>query len=247
MTSFNDNTINMRNLVDVAFLLYANTGIVIDNLTILNENFRSVYTNAVTGLQEFTNSSFSLANSLHVSNRGWYISKNHNDVANDYVVSVGTSETANKSTITQDMDVNSNVTLRSGTLIVDEASTHRNLTIDSGTTWDVSANTTHTINDAGTITVNGTLDWVGTAGNLITLVSNNPGTQWSLTDAGTVNVSYVDVTDSDASGGTAIDATDGTSVGVDQNNTNWNWPPTLGGAGVSSAVSVTRRIRGMGL
>jgi len=53
----------------------------------------------------------------------------------------------------------------------------------------------------------------------ITLVSSSPGTQWLLNVSGSQTVAYVDVSDSDASGGNQINATD--NCLNSGNNTNW--------------------------
>ncbi|MCK5613888.1 hypothetical protein KAR91_69135 [Candidatus Pacearchaeota archaeon] len=204
--------------------------IVINNLVITNSTNDMTVTNSCNPI-EFINSNFDETNVTYSSNLGFWISKNHKDVAGEYFVGVGSGDTASvKSSITNDFTSVDNVTVCEGELICDEATAHNDLTIKSGGTLDVNPNITQTITNTGTITVEngGTLEWTGSAGNLITLVSDAPGTQWSLVNNGTVNVSYVDVTDSDASGGDPIDATDGTSVGQNQNNVNWLFTSAAG-------------------
>jgi len=56
----------------------------------------------------------------------------------------------------------------------------------------------------------------------IVLKSTSTGTAWYLTVTGTQSVSYVDVEDSDASGGNSIDADDGTNKDSG-NNVNWDF------------------------
>lgn len=91
----------------------------------------------------------------------------------------------------------------------------------------------------------------------ILLVSGTPSTQWVLNISGTASVSYVNVTDSDASGGDTITANNGTSLNGG-NNLNWlfpasnkywvgsssswnnsaNWSDTSGGAGGAGVPSL---------
>ncbi len=72
-----------------------------------------------------------------------------------------------------------------------------------------------------TFTTTGTLTLTGAAGNLVTLESTTPGSQFNFcAQAGCTqaDVSYLSVTDSNADGGDAITATDSTDGG---NNPNW--------------------------
>ena len=64
----------------------------------------------------------------------------------------------------------------------------------------------------------------GVEGNLLTIPAT--GT-WYLNATGAATADYVDVTYSDASGGTQVSAT--SSVGETQNNTNWDFvdPPIV--------------------
>jgi len=67
----------------------------------------------------------------------------------------------------------------------------------------------------------------GTAGNSVTMVSSSPGSQWLFNVSGSPTVSYVNVTDSDARGGSQIDATNN-CIGESQNNLHWLFAvPTL--------------------
>lgn len=90
--------------------------------------------------------------------------------------------------------------------------------------------------ETSTIAASQTLSCVGTGLNKITLRSQSDGTAWLLNRnaIGTATVQYVNVKDSDASGGSSIDATDGTSIDAG-NNTNWLWP--AGGYGYGSTGS----------
>jgi len=60
----------------------------------------------------------------------------------------------------------------------------------------------------------------GAEGSRITLRSTSPGTWWFLNVSGTQSLSYVDVSDSDASGGNPIICTTG-CIGLNENNDNW--------------------------
>ncbi len=57
-------------------------------------------------------------------------------------------------------------------------------------------------------------------GTRIVLVGSTPGNAWNLIVSGSQSVSYVDVSDSDASGGNQIDASDGTNLNSG-GNPNW--------------------------
>ncbi|OGZ69892.1 MAG: hypothetical protein A3F47_01110 [Candidatus Staskawiczbacteria bacterium RIFCSPHIGHO2_12_FULL_38_11] len=74
-----------------------------------------------------------------------------------------------------------------------------------------------------TIATGGTLTLAGASGQLLTLASSSPPTKWGLTLNGTAAVSYVSVSYSDASGGTAITQTNSTDGG---NNLNWTFDST---------------------
>jgi surface protein len=70
-----------------------------------------------------------------------------------------------------------------------------------------------------TQTVEGTLNLAGADANLINLRSTTAGTPWNIiTQAGSASINYVDVKDSDASGGDYIAAYDSTDSG---NNSYW--------------------------
>ena len=72
---------------------------------------------------------------------------------------------------------------------------------------------------AGTTqTVQGLLTFTGAAGNLITLQPTVAGQEWYLDNSGTNNVSFVNVTHSDARAGNTINAANSTDSGL-----NFNW------------------------
>lgn len=78
--------------------------------------------------------------------------------------------------------------------------------------------------EAGSTTTITSFNISGQAGQLVTLKSSSPGTQYTLTkSSGTVTASYVSLEDSNATGGAYWDATDGTNINAG-NNTGWNFP-----------------------
>jgi CSLREA domain-containing protein len=72
-----------------------------------------------------------------------------------------------------------------------------------------------------TQTVTNSLSLVGASGNLLSLRSTITGTQWKLNAPATQSVSFVDVKDSDASGGALVNTLSSVDSG---NNLNWNFP-----------------------
>ncbi|MBL7132081.1 MAG: hypothetical protein ISS45_11900, partial [Candidatus Omnitrophica bacterium] len=118
-------------------------------------------------------------------------------------------------------------TQQSGTVVLDGT----NQTISGSTTFnnfsktDATDNATDlilTFDNTGTQTISGllTLDGLDDT-DRVNLVSDSPGTQWSLICNGTFAIDYVDVTDSDASGGTTVSHTNTVNGG---NNLNWGFP-----------------------
>jgi hypothetical protein len=80
---------------------------------------------------------------------------------------------------------------------------------------------------AGTTTTVTSFTLAGTTGNLVTINSTVPGTQFTLyDDSGTVNASYLQIQDSNATGNAVWNALNGTNTNSG-NNTGWNW---VGGA-----------------
>ena len=64
-----------------------------------------------------------------------------------------------------------------------------------------------------TTTVNGAWTIAGTSGNLVSLLSSNFGSQWTISSAGTSSVSYAYVQDSSVSGANNISPTTSTNAG----------------------------------
>lgn len=71
-----------------------------------------------------------------------------------------------------------------------------------------------------TQTIEGDLDFSGTAGNLLSLVSDQPGSQWSINSVGQRNLQYLSVQDSNNINVNAMLAYDSQDLG---NNTNWEF------------------------
>lgn len=113
-----------------------------------------------------------------------------------------------------------NCTLRQGgvgTLTITGANTFNDITRTSATASQITfpASTTTTVN-------NFTLS--GTAGNLVSIRSSAPGTQFTLSkNSGTVSVSYLNIQDSNATGGATWNAYLGNGNVDSGNNTGWNF------------------------
>ncbi|MBI3320161.1 MAG: hypothetical protein HYZ89_06205 [Candidatus Omnitrophica bacterium] len=73
-----------------------------------------------------------------------------------------------------------------------------------------------------TQTITNTLTLQGAVGQLLSLRSSTPGTQWSIDPQGTRTIGYLDVQDSNNVNATAIDATSANSVNSG-NNLNWQF------------------------
>jgi hypothetical protein len=103
-----------------------------------------------------------------------------------------------------------------GTLTLTGANTFSNIT----NTYSSTGATTITFPASTTTTVSN-FTASGTSGNLLTINSSSAGTRATLSKAsGTVNVSYLSIQDSAATGGATWNATDSTNAG---NNTGWNF------------------------
>ena len=123
-------------------------------------------------------------------------------------------------------------TARTGTVTFDGG----NQSITGSTTFynftktdDVSDNNSETLtfDNTATQTITNVLTLTGTdSDDRVLLVSDSPGTQWSLNSNGTESINFVTTTDSDASGGTLVTHTNTTSGG---NNLNWGFEITFSG------------------
>ncbi len=121
------------------------------------------------------------------------------------------------------------VTLNGGNQTITGNTTFYNLikSTSSSPTLTFAGGSTTTISSSGTLTL------AGTSGHLLFLRSGSTPTRWNLVAAAGQAISYVDVMDSDASGGTAITQSSSTDSG---HNLNWLFdsvPPTITLATVS--------------
>jgi len=144
------------------------------------------------------------------------------DVNGSMILGDGIFAAAGAQTITVAGDwTNESATFTYATSTVSFDDDTKNNIITGSTTFynlDISTATGKTVTfssgDTTTIAASGSLTLTGASGQMLTLAPGTAATDWLLTDNGSSqSVSYVDVTYSDAllGGGTAIDATDGTS------------------------------------
>jgi hypothetical protein len=102
---------------------------------------------------------------------------------------------------------------------------------------------TFTSGSANKTTITNILNLTGASGQLLSLRSSSPGTQWEIDPQGNRNISYLDVKDSKNVNETAINAI-GTNCVDSDNNTNWSFlfvAPTVttqevNGIGTTSAT-----------
>jgi hypothetical protein len=119
-----------------------------------------------------------------------------------------------------------------GTLTITGANTFNDITRTSATASQITfpASTTNTFN-------NFTLS--GTSGNLVSLRSSTPGTRFTLSkSSGTVSVSYLNIQDSNATGGATWEAFTSNGNVNSGNNLGWDF------GGVTYAVSVSETATG---
>jgi hypothetical protein len=149
--------------------------------------------------------------------------ESHSDYHNVTIAAAGTL------TLTGATTVSGNWTNNGGTLTGNFP-----VMLDGGTGQTISGNTTfyalaksvtaaQTLNFASgsTTAVTNSLTLNGTVGNLLSLRSTTPGSQWNLSATGTRTVGYTDIQDSNATGsGSAINASNSVDSG---NNTNWTF------------------------
>lgn len=99
------------------------------------------------------------------------------------------------------------------------------LTISGSNTFNNITNSTQPATvrfTAGTTQTVSAFGLSGTAGNLVTINSTTPGSQFTLSDAsGTINAQYLAIQDSNATGGAVWNALYSTNLG---NNTGWIFP-----------------------
>ncbi len=171
------------------------------------------------------------------------------DVNNTLTITAGTLDTSDGDnyaiTVGGDWANSGTFTPRSGTVTLDDVS--KTTTISGTTSFNNLTSTTASkaivFTASTTTTVSGTLTLTGGDAALITITSSSPATTWLLNVSGTSSVDYVNVTDSDASGGNtithAVSPSRSTNGG---NNTNWgfNVAPTV------STVTATQGTDGTG-
>lgn len=128
---------------------------------------------------------------------------------------------------------NGTITLDGGNQTVSGSTTFFNLKKQDLT--NNSTDLTLTFDNTGTQTIEGTLTLQGTdTDDRVNLVSDSPGTRWELNcSTCTLSISWVETTDSDASGGSLITHSNTISGG---NNVNWGFGITTTWTGASSSV-----------
>ena len=196
INSFNNNTFSNVKYGPVFRVSYAT----INNL-VSTATTQTVYARNIK--LEFTNSNFDISKAT-LAVFGNIVSKNHNDITNGYKIKANTLP---KSSITNDFDVNDNVEIIEGTLILDENATVRTMLIDSGTTLQIGEDTpTKSIklefadasnagfnsSSTGTLTARGT----ATYPMYITSVNEPPTNYWNFYTPSTsmpLNVSYTTI------------------------------------------------------
>ena len=131
------------------------------------------------------------------------------------------------------------VTLNGTGQTLSGSTTFYNLTKSASTTNSLTftASTTQTISNAMTFT--------GAASNLLSLKSSSNGVQWNINPQGTRTISYLNVTNSDNTNASAIDATGGTNVNGGD-DTNWTFVilPTLTTSAASSILATSATLNG---
>jgi len=111
------------------------------------------------------------------------------------------------------------VSLTGGNQTISGSTTFYNLTKSVTTAYTLTFTLSTTQIITNTITLN------GTAGNLLTLASSSPGTQWIFDPRGTRNISYASVSWSNNINAIVIAAV-GNNITDGGMNTNWNFDPT---------------------
>ena len=154
------------------------------------------------------------------------------DVDDDLTITSGTldaSATNYNITVGGDWSNSGTFTERAATVTFDDAG--QTSTVVGDTNFASLTSTTDskaiTFTAGSTQSVSNVLTLTGTSGNEITLRSSSDGSAWNLIVDGTSSVSFVDVKDSDASGGNEIVPTSSTDSG---GNTNWNFGGSSGGS-----------------
>jgi hypothetical protein len=149
--TFNDNEFTNSGGTYSLYALGTNT--ILSNITIAPGATNEVYVPTTGGRYELVDSSFDTSKVLLGTNAN-LISRNHNDVANDYKIM---ATTLSKSDITNDFASTDNVEIVEGTLTIDEAASSNDFTVDSGATLVLDSGITHTFTASANLSVAGTL------------------------------------------------------------------------------------------
>lgn len=118
-----------------------------------------------------------------------------------------------------------------------QGKTYYNIWLAHGSTGTVTIQGSNTFNDykitsttgavlhtAGTTQTVSSIDWNGSAGNLVTVRSTSNGSAWNISkSSGTVTVTFCSIRDSAAGGGATFNANNSTNV---SGNTGWIFPTT---------------------
>ncbi|MGH7198638.1 MAG: filamentous hemagglutinin N-terminal domain-containing protein, partial [Candidatus Omnitrophota bacterium] len=189
------------------------------------------------GTSSFTVKTFTGADYFHLTIAG-HASETFNlgaatDIDGNVTITSGTLDVTASNfalTVAGNWSNSSTFTPRSGTVTFDggDQSLTGSTTFNNFTKADTTNNSTDvtlTFDNTATQTVNGLLTFDGLdANDRVNLVSDSPGTQWGLTANGTFAIDFVDVADSDASGGLTIVHSNAVNGG---NNANWGFAERL--------------------
>jgi hypothetical protein len=152
------------------------------------------------------------------------------DINGDFTLTAGTFDVAVPNyamTVGDDWSNTGTFTQRSGTVTFDDST--QTTVISGSTTFNNLTCTTQDKNiqftNSTTQTISGTLTLTGAASHLIILRSTSDGSYWNLIAGASQAVTYVNVKDSDASGGTIIDP--GLNSTDSGHNLNWQFQPIV--------------------
>ncbi|MFH1253067.1 MAG: Calx-beta domain-containing protein [Candidatus Uhrbacteria bacterium] len=218
----------------VQFVGDADSGADSYTVTTLSPTYYNLTINSTDGATD----TFALGSAVDINNTFTLTAGTFDVSASDYAMTVG-GNFAKTGTFTA----------RSGTVTFDDVT--KTSVISGATSFyglrSVTPDKNIQFTASVTQTVTGALTFTGSADHLIVLRSTSDGTRWGLTLSGTQSVAYVDVKDSDASGGTQITPSASTNS---LNNLNWsfetievNWTATSQSASESAGtMTVTAQL-----